>query len=93
MSAENSERAIFDEWLAPDTPVERRLALVRSAHEGPLHRWSVSRRVNNARNDEPDMLRPLDDYSPAEARSEGSEDPRTNGSKGRSRQRRQATTR
>ena len=44
--AENSERAIFDEWLAPDTPVERRLALAPSAYEGPLDRWSVSRRVN-----------------------------------------------
>ena len=50
----------FDEWLAPDTLAERRLALARSAYEGPFSRWPVSRRVNNGRNDEPELLLPLD---------------------------------
>lgn len=50
----------FDEWLAPDTPEERRLALARSAYEGPYDRWPVSRRVNNPRNEGPDLVQPLD---------------------------------
>ena len=51
----------FDEWLAPDTPEERRLALARSAYEGPFSCWPVSRRVNNARNDDPELLLPLNE--------------------------------
>ena len=50
----------FDEWLAPYTPQERRLALARCAHEGPFDRWPVSRRVNNARSDAPDLVQPVD---------------------------------
>lgn len=49
-----------DEWLAPGTPQGRLLALARRSHEGPFEHWAVSPRVNNARNDDPDLLRRLD---------------------------------
>ena len=49
-----------EEWLAPDTGTERLLALARRSHPGPFARWPVSRRVNSPRNDEPDLLLPLD---------------------------------
>ena len=49
----------FDEWLAPDTAQDRLLALARRPHEGRFDRWPVSRLVNNARNDAPDLLLPL----------------------------------
>ena len=49
----------FDAWLAPGAPQDRLLALARRSHEGPFERWPVSRRVNNARNDDPDLLLPL----------------------------------
>ena len=48
----------FGEWLEPSTPSERLLALARRAYEGPFDRWAVSRRVNSARNDDPDLLLP-----------------------------------
>ena len=51
----------FDEWLAPDAPQDRLLALARRSHEGPFERWPVSRAVNNARNDHPDLLLPLNE--------------------------------
>ena len=50
----------FDERLKPGTQTERLLGLVRCTYEGPFDRWPVSRRVNNARNDAPDLLLPLD---------------------------------
>ena len=50
----------FEEWLARETETERLLALARRAYEGPFDRWPVSLRVNNARNDAPDLLLPLD---------------------------------
>ena len=50
----------FEKWLEPNTPTERLLAIARRAYEGPFDRWPVSRRVNNARNDAPDLLLPLD---------------------------------
>ena len=50
----------YAEWLAPDTETERLLALARRSPEGPFERWPVTRRVNNPRNDEPDLLLPLD---------------------------------
>ena len=50
----------FEEWLALDTPQERLLALARRSHEGPFECWPVSKHVNNARNDTPDLMRPLD---------------------------------
>ena len=50
----------FEEWLDPGTGTERLLALARRSHEGPFDHWPVSRRVNNVRNDAPDLLQPLD---------------------------------
>lgn len=49
----------FEEWLDPDAATERLLVLARRSTEGPFDRWPVSRRVNNARNDDPDLLAPL----------------------------------
>ena len=46
------------EWLEPSAPPERLLALARRAYDGPFDRWAVSRRVNHARNDDPDLLLP-----------------------------------
>ena len=46
----------FGQWLEPGTAPERLLALAGRAYEGPFDRWAVSRRVNNARNDEPELL-------------------------------------
>ena len=51
----------FGQWLEPSTPPERLLALTRRAYEGPFDRRVVSRRVNNARNDGPDLLLPSDE--------------------------------
>ena len=51
----------FDEWLEPSTAPERLLALARGAYEGAFDRWPVSRRVNNPRNDAPDLLLPLNE--------------------------------
>ena len=50
----------FDEWLDPDTAEDRLLALARRSTEGPFDCWAVSKRVNSPRNDDPDLLRPLD---------------------------------
>ena len=54
------EPSHFDEWLSPDTPPERLRALARGAYDGPFERWPVAQRVNNARDDAPDLLLPLD---------------------------------
>ena len=51
----------FDAWLTPGTPQDRLLGLARRSHEGPFEHWPVSRRVNNARNDDPDLLLPLNE--------------------------------
>ena len=53
------ERDDFDEWLAPDTPQDRLLALARHSTEGPFDCWPVSKRVNYPRNDDPELLAPL----------------------------------
>ena len=50
----------FEEWLTPDSTQDRLLALARSAYEGPYESLRVSRRANNARNNDPDLLLPLD---------------------------------
>ena len=47
-----------DEWLAPESPAARLLELARTAFAGPFDRWAVSRAVNSARNDTPELLRP-----------------------------------
>ena len=51
----------FKEWLPPDSSQDRLLALARRAHERPFDHWRGSRRVNNARNDDPDLLLPLEE--------------------------------
>ena len=51
----------FDEWLSPDTSTARLLTLARDAAQVPFDRWPVSRRVNNARNNTPDLLLPLNE--------------------------------
>lgn len=50
----------FDEWLDPGAAPQRPPVLARSAYEGPFDRWPVSRRVNNPRNEGPDVVQPLD---------------------------------
>ena len=42
-----------------ETGTERLLAPARRSTERPFQRYRVSRRVNNARNDAPDLLAPL----------------------------------
>ena len=53
------EDAALDEWLEPTMAPERLLALAQTSNEGPFDRWAVSPRVNNARNDDADLLGPL----------------------------------
>ena len=50
----------FGEWLAPGTPLDRLLAMARGAYELPFDHWRVSQRVNNPRNEGPDLVQPLD---------------------------------
>ena len=52
--------ADVDEWLDPDTAEDRLLALARRSTEGPFDCRTVSKRVNSPRNDDPDLLRPLE---------------------------------
>ena len=49
----------FEEWLNPDATQNRLLAMARRSHEGPFEHWRVSRRVNNPRNEGPDLVQPL----------------------------------
>ena len=53
----------FDEWLDPKTPMRRLTAMARNPHHGLFDRWRVSRRVNNPRNDAPELLQPFDEES------------------------------
>ena len=53
------EDAALDEWLDPGTSSERLFALARAANEGPFERRAVSTRVNSARNDDAELLSPL----------------------------------
>ena len=46
----------FDDWLNPDTPTDALLDLAQSPHPGPYAVRPVSDKVNNARNDSPDVL-------------------------------------
>ena len=52
--------ADFDEWLDPDSATDRLLVLARRAYEGPFDPYRVSRRVNYPRNDDPDLLAPME---------------------------------
>ena len=49
-----------DAWLDPESPFERIVEMARAAFAGPFDRWRVSRAVNNARNDAPELLRPAE---------------------------------
>ena len=53
------EDAALDEWLDPDTSSERLLALAGAANDGPFERRAVSTRVNSVRNDDAEILVPL----------------------------------
>ena len=46
----------FDDWLSPDTPTDALLDLAQSPHPGPYAVRPVSDKVNNTRNDSPDVL-------------------------------------
>ena len=46
----------FDDWLSPDTPTDALLELAQAPHPGPYAVRPVSDKVNNARNDSPDVL-------------------------------------
>ena len=52
--------AALDEWLDLGTSSERLLALAGAANEAPFERRAVSTRVNSARNDDADILLPLE---------------------------------
>ena len=49
-----------DGWLDPASPSERLVAMARAAFAGPFDRRRVSRAVNNARNDAPELIRPAE---------------------------------
>ena len=46
----------FDDWLDPDTPAEALLQLAQAPHPGPYAVRPVSDKVNNVRNDGPELL-------------------------------------
>ena len=54
------ETADVNEWLELGTGTERLLEMARTPSRGPFDRWPVSTRANSARNDDPDLLLPLD---------------------------------
>ena len=49
-----------DAWLDPASPAGRVNELARTAFAGPFDRWPVSRDVNNARNDAPGLVLPVE---------------------------------
>ena len=49
-----------EEWLDPASPGDRPLAIARGVCKGPFDRWAVNRAVNNARNDAPELIRPVE---------------------------------
>ena len=50
------EDGYVDEWLDPASPADRVVEMARAACEGPFDRWPVSRAVNSARNNAPELL-------------------------------------
>ena len=54
------EDARADEWLDPTAPEARVIELARAACEGPYDVRPVSRAVNNARHNAPELLRSVD---------------------------------
>lgn len=53
------DQADFERWLAPDLAVNEAQTLLRPAPDDTVDFHAVSRRVNNARNDDPGCLEPL----------------------------------
>ena len=51
----------FDDCLHPMWPVPRLPDLVRESSAGPYERSAISTRMNNVRNDDPDVLAPKSD--------------------------------
>ena len=49
-----------DEWLDPASRADRLMEMARVAREGPFDRWPVSRAVNNARNNAPHLIEPVE---------------------------------
>ncbi len=49
-------RSKYPDWLAPSAPAADLLAMAQNPLDGPFEFRRVSRRVNNARNDSPDVL-------------------------------------
>ena len=49
-----------NEWLDPTTRLERLLEMARAPFDGPFDAWPVSRAVNNARNNSPDLVHPIE---------------------------------
>ena len=54
------EDGAVDEWLDPVCPAGRLVEIVRGPYEGPFDRWPVSRAVNDARNDSPELVHPVE---------------------------------
>ncbi len=54
------EDGAVDEWLDPVSPAGRLVEIVRGPYEGPFDRWPVSRAVNDARNDSPELVHPVE---------------------------------
>lgn len=50
------ETSRFDDWLDPDAPKEELLDMVRQPHSGSYEVRQVSRLVDDARNDSPEVL-------------------------------------
>ena len=47
----------YDDWLDPASSTRQLLDLARRSHAGPFEQRPVSVKVNNARNDDPEILR------------------------------------
>ena len=54
------EEGDVEDWLDPASPAERLAGIVRDPCEGPFDRWPVSRAVNSARNDAPELVQPVE---------------------------------
>ena len=54
------EDAVLDEWLDPGTSSDRVRALAQASDHGPYDCWPVSTLINNARNNDPGLVHPLE---------------------------------
>ncbi len=53
------QREDYDAWLDPTTPLARLQALLHPIEDTAVRAYPVSRRVNDPRHDDPDLVRPL----------------------------------